>query len=92
MDTSRKKERDLSKAIALNKEPKKYKEILDSIKSNYINLGYHFNFNYSTAGHVLYYLVRMNPFTIKHLKYLINNINLILLIECFILYIVTLRQ
>jgi len=63
MDVSRKKERDLSKPIALNKEPENYQDILEKIESNYINFGSHFNSNYSTSGYVFYYLVRMNPFT-----------------------------
>ena len=70
MDIERKKERDLSKAIALNKDPdsQSYQEALFKIQNNYMNSGIHFNTHYSTSGFVLYYLVRMNPFTAGHIK------------------------
>ena len=69
MDVSKKIERDLSKPIALNKEPEKVKSIIEQIQLNFINFGSHFNSNYSTSGYVLYYLVRMNPFTNGHIKF-----------------------
>ena len=69
MDISKKIERDLSKPIALNKEPEKVKSIIELIQLNFINFGSHFNSNYSTSGYVLYYLVRMNPFTNGHIKF-----------------------
>ena len=69
MDISKKIERDLSKPIALNKEPEKVKSIIEQIQLNFINFGSHFNSNYSTSGYVLYYLVRMNPFTNGHIKF-----------------------
>ena len=68
MDVQKKIERDLSKPIALNKDPEKYREVLEQIQSNFINFGTHFNTNYSTSGYVLYYLVRMSPFTKGHIK------------------------
>ena len=68
MDTERKKERDLSKAIALNKESPDYEETIYKLKLNYSNFECHFNTHYSTSGFVLYYLVRMNPFTAGHIK------------------------
>ena len=73
MDISREKERDLSKVLALNKEPEKYQEVLLHIKDNFENFGNHFNSNYSTSGYVLYYLVRMNPFTTGHIKLQTNR-------------------
>ena len=68
LDTLRTKERDLSKVISLNKDKSKYEEIIDEIKNNYRDSGYYFNYHYSTSGYILYYLVRMNPFTYGHLK------------------------
>ena len=68
MDASRKTERDLSKPIPLNKNPEKYNDLIEEIKNNFKHFGSHFNSNYSTSGFVLYYLVRMNPFTAMHLK------------------------
>ena len=68
LDKERTVERDLSKAISLNKNGPDYEETISSIKNNYENVGYHFNYHYSTSGYVLYYLVRMNPFTEEHLK------------------------
>ena len=68
MDTKRKKERDLSKAIALNKESPDLEETIFKLKQNYSNFGCYFNTHYSTSGFVLYYLVRINPFTAGHIK------------------------
>jgi hypothetical protein len=68
LDTPRTKERDLSKVISLNKDKSKYEEVIDDIKNNYRDSGYYFNYHYSTSGYILYYLVRMNPFTYGHLK------------------------
>ena len=53
--------RDLSKAICLNKE-EKYLE-LNKYIDNYKILGYYFNNHYSTSAYVLYYLVRLIPYT-----------------------------
>ena len=68
LDKERSHERDLSKAISLNKNESDYEGTISSIMNNYENVGYHFNYHYSTSGYVLYYLVRMNPFTEEHLK------------------------
>ena len=76
MDPERKIKRDLTKPLALNKEGLKYQETLESIKTNYENFGCHFNANYSTSGYVLYYLVRMNPFTTGHIKLQTNQFDL----------------
>ena len=76
MDIQKKIERDLSKPIALNKEPEIYQETLEQIQNNYINFGTHFNTNYSTSGYVLYYLVRMSPFTKGHIKLQSNQFDL----------------
>ena len=61
MDLSRKIERDLSKAICLNKSNNN--NILNKYRINRITEGYHFNQHYSTGGYILYYLVRLIPFT-----------------------------
>jgi hypothetical protein len=53
--------RDLSKAICLNK-PKQDLEINKYI-DNFKILGYYFNNHYSTSAYVLYYLVRVIPYT-----------------------------
>ena len=64
MDLEKRIKRDLSKAICLNK-----KEINETyFKDNFKNFGNHFNSHYSTAGFILYYLVRLNPFTFNHIK------------------------
>ena len=68
LDESRKEERDLTKVIALNKKGERLEGSIQFIKNNYDNFGSHFNSNYSTSGYVLYYLVRMNPFTSGHIK------------------------
>ena len=47
MDTKRKKERDLSKAIALNKESPDLEETIFKLKQNYSNFGCYFNTHYS---------------------------------------------
>ena len=75
LDKERLVERDLSKAISLNKNESDYEETISSIMNNYENVGYHFNYHYSTSGYVLYYLVRMNPFTEEHLKLQSNQFN-----------------
>ena len=73
LDISRKNERDLSKALALNKDPEKFQEVLSHIQDNFENFGNHFNSIYSTSGYVLYYLVRMNPFTSGQIKLQTNR-------------------
>ena len=52
--------RDLSKAVCLNKE--NTDEII-KYKSNYDLMKCHFNNHYSTSAYVLYYLVRVIPYT-----------------------------
>ena len=66
MDVEKKKERDLSKPICLNKE----KNELDDTKyiNNFETMGYHFNIHYSTMAYVLYYLMRIIPFTFSQIK------------------------
>ena len=68
-DSQIKAERDLSKPIALNKNKSNYEKTLMNIQNNYDNFGCHFNYHYSTSGYILYYLVRMNPFTNMHIKF-----------------------
>ena len=58
----------MSRAISLNKNGAEYDEIISCSKNNYENVGYHFNYHYSTSGYILYYLVRLNPFTEEHIK------------------------
>ena len=61
LDVSREKKRDLSKPICLNKENNC--EILFKIKNNKETEGFHFNQHYSTGGFILFYLLRLIPFT-----------------------------
>ena len=53
--------RDLSKAICLNKDEEDLE--LNKFIENYTILGYYFNNHYSTSAYVLYYLVRLVPYT-----------------------------
>ena len=55
------KKRDLSKAICLNKDEDRIE--LGKYRENYRSQGYHFNNHYSTSAFVLYYLVRLVPYT-----------------------------
>ena len=64
MDVEKRVRRNLSKVICLSKENAK----IDFFKENYQISGNHFNTHYSTCGYVLYYLVRLNPFTFGHIK------------------------
>ena len=64
MDIERRVKRNLSKVICLNKENNN----IDIFKDNYKMSGNHFNTHYSTCGYVLYYLIRLNPFTFGHIK------------------------
>ena len=61
LDVSREIKRNLSKAICLNKDNNK--EILFKCISNRLSEGFHFNQHYSTGGFILFYLVRLIPFT-----------------------------
>ena len=65
-DSKKKIKRDLSKAISLNKQDDE--NYLENFKENYQNCGNHFNSHYSTSGFILYYLVRLNPFTYGHIR------------------------
>ena len=66
MDIDKKKERDLSKPICLNKEISEIDEA--KYKNNFETMGYHFNIHYSTMAYVLYYLMRIIPFTFSQIK------------------------
>ena len=66
MDINKKRERNLSKAICLNKDLKE--EDLLKFKNNFETMGYHFNSHYSTMAYVLYYLMRLIPFTFSQIK------------------------
>ena len=68
LDIKRTKERDLSKVLALNKPPSQEEHIIELAKNNYSTFKYHFNSHYSTSGFVLYYLVRIDPFTSGQIK------------------------
>ena len=67
MDEENKIKRDLSKAICLNKE--ECQETYNKIKTNYNLFKYHFNQHYSTSGFILYYLIRLIPFTYQHILF-----------------------
>ena len=55
------KKRDLSKAICLNKDEEDLE--INKFLENYTILGYYFNNHYSTSAYVLYYLIRLVPYT-----------------------------
>ena len=61
MDLEQKKERDLSKAICLNKNLTE--DDYAKYENNYESMGYHFNNHYSTMAYVIFYLMRLIPFT-----------------------------
>ena len=66
MDAEKKRERDLSKAICLNKDLDE--EDLFKFHNNYTSLGYHFSSHYFTVAYIIYYLVRLIPFTYNNIK------------------------
>ena len=66
MDIQTKVERNLSKAICLNK--KLTNEDYNKFKNNYETMGYHFNTHYTTMAYILYYLMRLIPFTNCQIK------------------------
>ena len=66
MDLDKKIERDLAKPICLNK--KLANSDVDKFRTNYENFGYHFNSHYTTMAYILYYLMRLNPFTNCQIK------------------------
>ena len=65
LDVERKRRRDLSKVICLNKL--NCKSSLEKAQNNYNFFKYHFNQHYSTGGFIYYYLVRLIPFTYQHI-------------------------
>ena len=65
MDAENKIKRDLSKAICLNKD--KNEIALNKIRTNFAFYKFHFNQHYSTGGYILFYLVRLIPFTYQHI-------------------------
>ena len=68
MDIHKSKLRDLSKAICLNKDEYSNEENLYKYKANFQQMKYHFNIHYSTMAYVLYYLMRIIPFTYSLIK------------------------
>ena len=66
MDLQTKIERNLSKAICLNK--KLTINDYNKFKGNYETMGYHFNSHYTTMAYILYYLMRLIPFTNCQIK------------------------
>jgi hypothetical protein len=67
MDVNKKNERNLSKAICLNKKDLKEEDLI-KFKNNFETMGYHFNSHYSTMAYILYYLMRVIPFTFSQIK------------------------
>ena len=67
MDVNNQVKRDLSKVICLNKENSLAS--YNKAKSNYNFFKYHFNQHYSNGGYILYYLVRLIPFTYQHIMF-----------------------
>ena len=67
MDAANNKKRDLSKVIALNKENSE--RSFEKAINNYNLFKFHFNQHYSTGGFILYYLVRLIPFTFQHIVF-----------------------
>ena len=67
MDLNKKLRRDLSKPICLNKENNEHS--IENCMENYKSFGNHFNTHFTNAGYILYYLVRLNPFTFCHIKF-----------------------
>ena len=67
MDLKKKLKRDLSKTICLNKENNE--NSLEICKENFNSFRNHFNTHYSNSGYILYYLIRLNPFTFCHIKF-----------------------
>ena len=59
--------RDLSKVVSMNK--KDNKAIYNKIEANYSLYKFHFNQHYSTGGFILYYLIRLIPFTYQHILF-----------------------
>ena len=66
MDLDMKVERDLSKPISLNK--KLTDDDYIKFQNNYETMGYHFNNHYASMAYVLFYLMRLFPFTNCQIK------------------------
>ena len=66
MDLNKTKSRDLSKAICLNKDLTE--KDMAKFKSNFESMGYYFNNHYTAMAYVLYYLMRIIPFTFSQIK------------------------
>ena len=71
MDAENKIKRDLSKPMCLNKENNE--NSYNKARLNYSLSGYHFNQHYSSGGFVLFYLVRLIPFTYQHIIFQSNK-------------------
>ena len=71
LDQEHEKKRDLSKVISLNKENNE--SSYEKAKSNYSILKYHFNQHYTAGGFILFYLVRLIPFTYQHILFQSNK-------------------
>ena len=67
MDVNNTVKRDLSKPICLNKKDKCELDF-SKYKNNYDTMGYHFNTHYASMAYVLYYLMRIIPFTFSQIK------------------------
>ena len=68
LDIKDRKKRDLSKAICLNKYIDEDEEGFSKFHNNYSSLGYHFSSHYFTVAYIIYYLVRLIPFTFNNIK------------------------
>ena len=66
MDLDMTIERDLSKPISLNKNLTEIDYF--KFKNNYESMGYHFNNHYASMAYVLFYLMRLIPFTNCQIK------------------------
>ena len=67
LDKDYKLKRDLSKVLSLNKENSV--GCYNRAKTNYSENKYHFDLHYSNSGIILYYLIRLIPFTYQHILF-----------------------
>ena len=67
MDTKTKRKRNLSKPICMNKELNK--DDIEKYRNNFESVGYHFNNHYSANSYILFYLMRVIPFTYNQIKF-----------------------
>ena len=67
LDIENNKKRDLSKPLCLNKENNKAS--LEKYISNLSLFNYNFSQHYSAGAHILFYLVRLIPFTYQHISF-----------------------